>query len=129
MSSTATIGNKHLLMKAHAAFAALILASCFLVLKTIGSWFAYSMHHESGSHIVLIPLVSVFLVFRDRLRIFYTGRPSSGAGVTLLLVGAALYWTAIWGPLEQKSDVSLASATLAILLIWTGGFIFSYGVA
>jgi len=129
VTSTATIENKQLLAKAHVAFAALILASCVLVLKTIGSWLTYSMHHESGSHIVLIPLVSVFLAFRDRQRIFSTVRPCSGAGITLILGGAALYWSAIWGSLAQTSDVSLSSATLAIFLIWTGGFIFSYGVA
>jgi exosortase len=129
VNSTATIGSNQLLVKTHVAFAAFILVSCVLVLKTIGSWFAYAMHHQAGSHIVLIPLVSLFLVFRDRQRVFSAVRPSFGAGLGLILAGAALYWTAIWGPLSQTSDVSLSSATLAILLIWAGGFIFSYGIA
>lgn len=129
MNSTATIGSNQLLVKTHVAFTAFILVSCVLVLKTIGSWFAYAMHHQAGSHIVLIPLISLFLVFRDRQRVFSAVRPSFGAGLGLILSGAALYWTAIWGPLSQTSDVSFSSATLAILLIWAGGFIFLYGTA
>lgn len=97
--------------------------------NTIVVWVAYSIHNESGSHIILIPLVSVFLIFKDRQRIFAIVRSSFAAGISLMLPGAALYWAATRGALSHPTDMSLSSATLALLLIWAGGFLCSYGLA
>jgi len=113
--------------KAHIAFGALVIVSTIVFWRTLSAWFAYSLHNESGSHIVLIPLVSAFLIFRGRQRIFSSVRPSMIAGIGVMLLGIALRWTATRSPIQR--DESLSAAALAILLIWVGGFLSSYGLA
>ena len=51
------------------------------------------------------------------------------AGIGVMLLGVALHWTATRNPLSWQGDDSLLGAALAILLIWVGGFLASYGVA
>jgi len=114
--------------RAHLAFGALVTVTTIAFWRTISAWFTYSVHNPSGSHIILIPLVSVFLIFRERQRIFSRVRPSMIAGLGVMLVGIALHWIAIRSPLSQ-GDPSLSVAALAILLIWVGGFLASYGLA
>src|ERR1700751_5309236 len=102
--------------KAHIAFGALVIVSTIVFWRTLSAWFAYSVHNPSGSHIVLIPLVSAFLIFRERRRIFSRVRPSMIVGIGVMLVGIALHWTAIRNPLSWLGDDSLSAAALAILL-------------
>ena len=115
--------------KAHLAFGALVLVSTIVFWRTLSAWFTYSVHNPSGSHIVLIPLVSAFLIFRERRRIFSRVRPSMIAGLGVILLGIALHWTAIRDPLSWQADDSLSAAAVAILLILVGGFLASYGLA
>ena len=95
--------------------------------RTLGALIAYSLHNESGSHIILIPLVSAYLLFVERRMIFTSVRPSVAVGMGMILIGAAFYWTANRGMLQLQQDESLSAATLAIVLIWIGGFLTSYG--
>jgi len=113
--------------KAHLAFGALVIVSTIAFWRTLSAWLEYSVHNPSGSHIVLIPLVSAFLIFRERQRIFSRVRPSIIAGIGVMFLGIALHWTAIRNPFSQGDD-SLSAAALAILLIWVGGFLASYGL-
>ena len=115
--------------KAHLAFGSFLIVSTIVFWRTLIAWFEYSVHNPSGSHIVLIPLVSAFLIFRERQRIFSRVRPSMIAGIGVMLLGVALHWTATRNPLSWQGDDSLSGAALAILLIWVGGFLASYGVA
>jgi exosortase len=116
--------------KAHIAFGALFIVSIVIFWKTLSAWFAYSLHNPSGSHIVLIPFVSVFLIFRERQRIFSSIRPSMTPGIAIILLGIILYWTGTHGLMSSRGgDGSLSISALAILLIWVGGFLVSYGLA
>ena len=51
-----------------------------------------SSQREYYSHIVLIPLVSIYLVFQKRKLIFGELRNDRIAGISLLLAGALLYF-------------------------------------
>ncbi|HXP69530.1 MAG TPA: exosortase/archaeosortase family protein, partial [Candidatus Dormibacteraeota bacterium] len=116
--------------KAHIAFGALVIVSTIIFWRTLSAWFAYSLHNPSGSHIVLIPFVSAFLIFRERQRIFSSVRPSMIPGIGMILVGAVLYWTGTHGQTSsQGGDGSLFVSALAVLLIWVGGFVSAYGVS
>lgn len=115
--------------KAHLAFGGLILVSAIVFWKTLDAWFAYSVHYESASHIILIPLLSAYLLFKGRRRIFTSVRPSINVGISVILIGVAFHWVATRSALSWSRDDSLSLATLAIVLIWVGGFLFSYGLA
>ena len=102
--------------------------SAIVFWRTLGALIAYSVHNESGSHIILIPFVSAYLLFTERQRVFTSVRPSPAAGIPVILLGAALYWTANRGMLLLHQNESLPAAMLAIVLIWIGGFLSSYGI-
>jgi exosortase len=50
------------------------------------------------------------------------------AGIGAILLGLAIYWTANRGLVPLHGDESLSASAVAILLIWVGGFLSSYGV-
>lgn len=113
----------------HAAFGVFWIVSVVVFWRTISALVAYSLHHESCSHILVIPLVSAYLLFTERKQIFLAARPSGTAGIGLIVIGATLYWLTIRGSLPEQGNVPLSAATLALVLVWIGGFSWSYGLA
>src|SRR5271168_146208 len=78
----------------HAGFVAFIVISSFAYYKTLSALLQYSLHDDSSAHIVLIPLVALFLLYSERKTIFSTTRTSMSSGVGLVLGGLILYWLA-----------------------------------
>ena len=70
----------------HVAFITLILASVLVFWRLMDNLVAYSLKNESNSHIILIPLVSFFLLYIERKRIFSvtSTRPTSGIGLAIV---------------------------------------------
>src|SRR5260370_11044953 len=88
----------------------------------------FSFRQEQYSHIILIPLVSAFLIFLDRTRIFSHLKTCWGAGLGLLLGGALFYVLAPRYVLSSGENDQLAIETLAAVIIWAGGFVVCYGI-
>lgn len=128
VTATATYADNRHAAQAHKIFGALYLISSIVVWKKLAGLWAYSLHHESCSHIVLIPLVSAYLLFTERKRIFSAARPSTAAGAGVILAGAVIYWLADGNAVAWQGNESLSAAALAIVLIWVGGFVCSYGL-
>jgi len=82
---------------------------------------------EYYSHIVLIPLVSIYLVFQKRKLVFRELRNDRIAGISLLLAGALLYFVGrnVGTGLNQNDFTAIIA--LAAVVFLNGGFIFSYG--
>jgi exosortase len=111
----------------HAAFAAFVGVSFLVFWKTLTMLVAYSFSRESSSHILLIPLVSLFLLFTERKRIFAFPRTSAGPAIWLICAGLAIYLFAIWHLPAQDASALLPAETSSLLLIWVGGFFLFYG--
>jgi hypothetical protein len=62
MSTPITDRNNRPRMEAHMVFGTFVLLSAIVFWRTLGALVAYSVHNESGSHIILIPLVSASLL-------------------------------------------------------------------
>jgi exosortase len=79
------------------------------------------------SHIVLIPLVSGYLFFRDRKAILSKPGPIYPLASALLVFGAALYsfGYAQGSNLSQNDYASLV--TFSAVVFWAGGFVLLYG--
>ena len=114
-------------LRPHLYFGAFVAVSALLFLRVISGLVAYSLHHESSSHLILIPFVSAYLLYTERARIFRTTRYSTVPGLALVLVGIALYWFAAKGYLPLEGNEWLSTAALSIVLIWMGGFLACYG--
>jgi exosortase len=111
----------------HAALAAFVGVSFLVFWKTLSMLVAYSFSRESSSHILLIPLVSLFLLFTERKRIFAFPRTSAGPAIGLICAGLAIYLFAIWHLPAQDASALLPAETSSLLLIWVGGFFLFYG--
>jgi exosortase len=114
--------------RAHTAFVGLVILSVIIFWRTFHTLVLFSLDHESSSHILLIPLVSVYLLWTERSRIFQVVRPSPVPGTTLVVAAIALYLFTATRWSVQDPDEFLPGATLSIVLLWLGGFLLCYGV-
>lgn len=96
-------------------------------------------HREYYSHIVLIPLVSIYLFYQKRKLVFskpesaddrgaHSPRNDRMAGISLLSAGALLYFVGrgVGAGLNQNDFTAIIA--LAAVVFLNGGFIFSYGL-
>src|SRR5260370_11388042 len=111
----------------HAAFVAFILVSALVSWKTLSTLVRYSLHNDSSSHIILIPLVAFSLLYIERKRVFSITGTSIGSGIGLALGGVILYWLVNRKFLSLYGDESLFLETFSVILVWVGGFIVCYG--
>jgi exosortase len=129
VNTTAPSTESRPIGQSHRIFGVFCLVSSIVLWKTLAVLCVYSLDHESCSHIVLIPLVSAYLLFMERKRIFSSVRPALASGAVPILFGTALYWLAEGNAITWRGNESLSVATLAIVLIWVGGFVCTYGLA
>ena len=113
--------------RAHAAFAGLVILSILVFWKALHELVVFSLNQESSSHILLIPLVSAYLLYSERSRIFRLVQPSPYAGSAVVLAAVAMYVFAVSWLASRKPDEFLSAATLAIVAVWLGGFLLCYG--
>lgn len=87
-----------------------------------------SYDNDSYSHVILIPFISVLLIYFERKKIFTCVQYSPGAGAMAILAGLACVYAGrehLWAFIGTNS---LTLTTLAMVLIWTGGFVGCYGI-
>jgi exosortase len=121
MSSLTIHSQQGSVTRAHLAFGSFVAVSTIVFWRTLGGLVSYSLSQESASHVVLIPFISAFLLFTERDRIFSVVRPSIPLGASLIFLGGIAYW--------KLGSGSLPLATLALVFVWVGAFICSYGLA
>jgi exosortase len=129
MSTTVTralAGNS----RRHAIFVAFIVVSSLAFYKTLSAVIRYSLaSSDSGSHIVLVPIIFFFLLYLERKRIFSITRPSIVPGASLALLAIFLYWLANRSSFPLEVNWQLSLETLCVVLIWIAGFLLCYGFA
>jgi len=104
-----------------------ILASCLLFLRPLTAFVSYSRASENGSHLILIPVISAWVVFLERDRIF-KALGSDGPVGSLLLAAAAVVALAAFSMGSRLSTVNQLSVYIfALLLVWVAGFAFFFG--
>ena len=114
--------------RAHTEFAGLLTASVLVFGRTLHALALFSLDHEASSHILLIPVVSLCLLYAERSRIFRVVRTSLVVGGAVVLAAIALYLYVVSHESVRDPEQCMSSATLAIVLLWLGGFLLCYGV-
>ncbi len=104
-----------------------IFATCLFLLNPLKAFLSYALSNENASHLVLIPLISAWILFLERERIFKTlgsdvvvASVFLAAGLVLALVARSI--GPRWSALNQ-----LSVYILALVLFWTAGFAFFFG--
>jgi len=108
--------------------------SCLLLVVANILWFqgpltlvlARSLDDQHYSHIILIPLLSVYLLYLRRPAIFATVEWSPLLGSILMMIGGAVSL----GTKEPISETlgSLSPAIFSFVMICWGAFLFCYGI-
>lgn len=112
----------------HVGLALTGMVSLFAFWKPLNALFRFSLAHEYASHILLIPLVSLYLIYLERRKIFQEVRSSYRIGVTLIFTGVLLYWLALRQSPVLSENNSLSAAIFSIVVAWMGGFLLCYGM-
>jgi exosortase len=104
-----------------------ILASCLLLLRPLAAFVSYSLSNDNASHLVLIPVISAWVLFLERDRIFKRLGSDVGMASAMLAAGAALALVAFSAASHWTALNQLSVYILALILIWTAGFVFLFG--
>lgn len=110
----------------HGVFAGFVFLSGLIFWKTWAGVIAYSLQNESASHILLIPVIAFYLLFAARTRIFSQSDFAIGPGLIVIVAAVGLFWLAT--RLSDAGNDRLSLETLALVCLWVGGFISSYGL-
>src|SRR5262249_37329147 len=99
------------------------LVICFW--QPLTALYSLTKTQEHYSHIVLIPFVSLYVLYLDRKGILSSNAWSPWLGSTILGIGALWAWKA---DIAAYGDDLLAVQTLALVMMCWGIFLFCYGV-
>jgi exosortase len=106
------------------AFAAVSILVFWTPLKTL---VAFSLEHDYGSHILLIPVVSGYFIYLAKREVFAKVQFGFLAGTTLFLAGAILWWLAHKHSTLSGENAYFSLLILSVVLLWISVFIFFYG--
>lgn len=118
-------------------FVLLFVLAFLMAYAPIKALYDSSSHREYYSHIILIPLVSIYLVFQKRKLVFSELENTDGrgalrkeriVGISLVLAGALLYFAGRGVGADLNQNDFTAIITLAAVVFLNGGFILSYGL-
>ena len=110
-------------------FGVFFLLSVLLFWKPLKLLLYFSFQNVHLSHIFLIPLLSLILIWWERKGIFSSVRSSYGSGLLLLSVAAVLYGVAFQNPFLLSQHDYLSASTLALVFTWLAIFALCYGSA
>ncbi len=96
----------------------LIFAPAFLV------WYRIAMGDDLHSHVILIPLVSLYLLVTGRDELAWESKPSPAAGIGVMAVAAVVFgWALVANPAWSAVDLTALKIFAFIGLVWGLGFL------
>jgi exosortase len=121
--------NRMNITRANIAFGCFVLLSVAVYWNTLKALTLFSVQHESSSHVVLIPLISAYLLYTERERIFQIVRPSIVPGGAIVISALLVYFLGARAQSANDAGEFLPRATLSVVALWLGGFLLCYGSA
>ncbi|MGA7414247.1 MAG: exosortase/archaeosortase family protein [Bryobacteraceae bacterium] len=113
--------------KQHLAFAALLLCSLVAFWASIGNVIRLALQDERYSHVLLILPITVFLFYAKGRATFLNTSFDRTRGLSLVLLGVAVYAAAMLVPDGPANDVRLSATICALVIVWMGAFLLCYG--
>jgi len=111
----------------HLVFVLLLIASVLVFWTPLRSLASLSFQNEEYSHIALIPLLALVVLYLERTRISQGVHYALSAGALVLLGGIALDCMAVEYSTRMNQDSNLFLRILSLVLLWIGGFVLCYG--
>jgi exosortase len=99
----------------------------FMAYAPIKSIYTSSANSEYYSHIILIPLVSIYLIFLNRKVIFSELKYSFNAGIPILLIGVLIYFAGRFSINAFNENDFTAIIALSAVVFINGAFLLCFG--
>lgn len=113
--------------RGHIVYVIVIGASVLVTFKRLTALLIYAWNHDSSSQILLIPIITLYLIWSGRKRIFAVTDFSIVPGIIVILSGGILFWIAGREASHLPGNEALSLSALSVCIIWTGGFFLCYG--
>ena len=113
----------------HLIYAVLVAVSILVCFREIVPLVAYGLSHDSSSQILLVPFVSLYLIWLARKRIFAVTSFSPFLGGALVFGGFILCWLSARSSSRLPGNEAMCLYALSFVLIWIGAFLACYGSA
>ncbi len=115
-------------LRPHLYFAVLGVASVALFWRTLRELAALSLSADSYSYILLIPVISAFVFYLERRKVFAGIATHRSPVVAALLAGAlAIYGFLALDVIHPPAEYVLSIRVVSILLVWAAAFALCYG--
>ncbi len=116
------------LVKRTVLFALYAVGVALANVSVLRAMYELSRQDATASHLVLIPFVTIGLIWMSRQRMLATVQWDWPGGLILIGTGVALWLAArMWGAATHPGGLSLLVGAMAVL--WAGGFLLFYGRA
>src|SRR4030067_3292767 len=116
------------MMGRNALFLLFIFLSILLFLAPLKLLVKSSLRNELYSHIILIPLVSIYLIYTLRGTIFQESSFSIIPGSVFIFTGVVFYLVGRGSRAGLDQNHFLSMMTFAAVVSWIGGFLLFYGI-
>jgi len=110
-----------------ACFAAYCAGVSLLHIRALTALYEYSRHNASASHVILIPLVTLVLVYQRKDEIFAKVNWDWRGGLPLLAGAAAFTVAGLVSRSAARPEDQLAPWVAAVVAYWIAGFIIIFG--
>jgi exosortase len=108
-------------------YAGWIIVTCLLFLHQVTAFLSYSLSNGNASHLVLIPLITAWLLYLERDRIFKLLASDSRSASLFFAAGSALALLAFFAGRHWSALNQLSVYVLSLILLWIAGFAFFFG--
>jgi exosortase len=109
-------------------FGAWIAASLFSFWRGIATLVSYALTNDNASHILLIPFICAWLLFREREQVFRrVSFDFAAAALPLALAAFITVWTLRTAAVSQALLDIVSGYALALVLLWISGFTLLFG--
>jgi exosortase len=88
--------------------------------------FVFARDNDTASHVVVVPLVTLVLLFQDRAAILVARQPHIWAGLAVIASGLMALLVGR-GSESLRPDDALSIAVAGLVLLWVGGFLVTFG--
>ncbi len=118
---------KKIINERNLSFIFIFIIPFFITYQPVKILYQTSNQGEYYSHIMLIPFISIFLIFQKRNYIFLNTKYSFAAGLPLLLIGIIIYLTANYLNIDLNHNDYTAAVVLSAVVFINGAFLLFFG--
>jgi exosortase len=111
----------------HALFSGFVLAVLAVNGRVLADVVDLAMHDSTASHLILIPFVTIALIFQRRHAVFAEARTLGGFKIAAVVLATIAVWALCWFWVAARPSDALSTEMAAIVWTCVAAFVIVYG--